>query len=124
MPPAADEKRFGALLKAKRTEQGLTLAKVAEQVGVSISYLHDVEAGRRAPFASDRIRHLAKILKCSSLGLCGAAAISNGYYELPVRDTKNGSHKVGSLLQSRWLHLTPTELVAIEKTIAKKEKKT
>lgn len=115
------EKQFGLVLKAKRTGRKLTLAKVATAIGVSVSYLHDVEAGRRAPFDSDRIRALAKYLECSSAILLGAAAMSNGHYTLPVREKVPEAHRVGSLLQSRWRHLTPVELLAVEKVIAKEK---
>ena len=38
---------LGALIRAARTESGLTLGVVAQRVGVSVSYLSDIENGKR-----------------------------------------------------------------------------
>lgn len=40
---------FGALVRARRSEQGLSLGDVAGRVGVSKSYMSMLESGRRAP---------------------------------------------------------------------------
>lgn len=58
-------RRFGEYLRSRRVENGLTLKEVAEALSVGISYLSDIERGRRKPFAPrDRKRYLklAKVL--------------------------------------------------------------
>jgi transcriptional regulator with XRE-family HTH domain len=40
---------FGENLRAFRLTQGMTLAKMANQTGLSLSYLSDIERGRTSP---------------------------------------------------------------------------
>jgi transcriptional regulator with XRE-family HTH domain len=58
--------RFGAFIKSRRQAdpRELTLRDVARFLGISISYLSDVEQGRRKPFDSARIEKF-----CIYLGL-------------------------------------------------------
>ena len=58
--------RFGAFIKSRRQAdpRELTLRDVARFLGISISYLSDVEQGRRKPFDSARIEKF-----CFYLGL-------------------------------------------------------
>ena len=65
---------FGKALRAARLNWGLTLREVAEHLGVSIAYLSDVEAGRRAPLTPERVKSVARFLKAPRL--IGAAARS------------------------------------------------
>ena len=58
--------RFGAFIKSRRQAdpRELTLRDVARFLGISISYLSDVEQGRRKPFDSAKIEKF-----CIYLGL-------------------------------------------------------
>jgi transcriptional regulator with XRE-family HTH domain len=40
---------FGAFLKSKRNERGITVRAMAETVGVAVGYYCDIESGRRSP---------------------------------------------------------------------------
>lgn len=40
---------LGSRIKAERKNQGITLEKLAEQVGISRNFLWEIEAGRKAP---------------------------------------------------------------------------
>jgi transcriptional regulator with XRE-family HTH domain len=53
---------FGEHLRAQRLTLGLTLREVAELVGVSFPYIHDLEMGRRS-LAVARYPEVAKILR-------------------------------------------------------------
>jgi transcriptional regulator with XRE-family HTH domain len=56
------KKRFGQLIRDRRTAQGLSLRKFAELVGVSPTYLSQVEQGNCDPPTAERVRRMAEIL--------------------------------------------------------------
>jgi transcriptional regulator with XRE-family HTH domain len=53
---------FGQHLRAQRLTLGLTLREVAELVGVSAPYIHDLEMGRRN-LAAARYPEVGKVLR-------------------------------------------------------------
>jgi transcriptional regulator with XRE-family HTH domain len=52
---------FGFKVKALRQEKGLSYQQLAEKTGMSLSYVHDIETGKKFPKA-DKILSLAKAL--------------------------------------------------------------
>ena len=56
------KKRFGTLVREKRTARGISLRKFAELVGVSATYLSQVEQGNCDPPTAERVRRMAEIL--------------------------------------------------------------
>jgi transcriptional regulator with XRE-family HTH domain len=56
------KKRFGPLVREKRTAKGISLRKFAEMVGVSATYLSQVEKGNCDPPTAERVRRMAEIL--------------------------------------------------------------
>lgn len=59
---AAKHATFGRLLRDKRMEKGFSLRKFAEQVGVSPTYLSQVEQGNVMPPTAGRVRRMAELL--------------------------------------------------------------
>ena len=59
--------RYGQFLKAKRISDSreLTLKDVAEELGVSVSFVSDVEQGRRKPYDEVKTQKLIRFLKLS-----------------------------------------------------------
>lgn len=55
-------KQFGQLLREKRMEKGYSLRKFAQLVGVSPTYLSQVEQMNVAPPTADRVKRMAEIL--------------------------------------------------------------
>jgi transcriptional regulator with XRE-family HTH domain len=55
-------KAFGDVLREKRTAKAISLRKFAEQVGVSPTYLSQVEQGNIDPPTAERVRKMAEIL--------------------------------------------------------------
>ena len=53
---------FGQRLREKRLEKKITLRSMADMIGVSSTYLSQVEQGRYDPPTADRVRDIAKIL--------------------------------------------------------------
>lgn len=56
---------FGDYLSDLRKEKRITLKTLSEQIGVSISYLSDVEKGRRDSFPLDKLMEISKYLNLS-----------------------------------------------------------
>jgi transcriptional regulator with XRE-family HTH domain len=54
---------FGRLLRGKRIGKGFSLRKFAEAVGVSPTYLSQVEHGNCDPPTAGRVRRMAEILE-------------------------------------------------------------
>lgn len=57
--------RFGDFIKEKRLDMDLTMKDVAEKLDISVSYLSDIEKGRRNPFEIDKLKSIALILSLS-----------------------------------------------------------
>ena len=55
-------KTFGQLLREKRVEKGFSLRKFAEQVGISPTYLSQVEQNNVDPPTADRVKRMAELL--------------------------------------------------------------
>ena len=53
---------FGELLREKRIEKGFSLRKFAAEVGVSPTYLSQVEQGNVMPPTADRVNRMAELL--------------------------------------------------------------
>lgn len=55
-------KSFGAVLRKKRMAKKITLRKFAEMIGVSATYLSQVEQDHFAPPTADRVTKIAELL--------------------------------------------------------------
>jgi len=53
---------FGQVLRKKRLEKGYSLRKFAEKVGVSPTYLSQVEQSNVAPPTAERVQRMAELL--------------------------------------------------------------
>ena len=91
---------FGLKVKQLRTEQNMSFAQLAEQSGMSVSYLNEIEKGKKYPRA-EKISQLATALNVESEVLTST--------EL----TKQLA-PVGELLQSNFLNELPLDLFGIE----------
>jgi len=56
------QKQFGQVLRERRVEMGYSLRKFAGVVGVSPTYLSQVEQGNADPPTAERVRKMAEIL--------------------------------------------------------------
>lgn len=74
---------FGEFIKDKRLthQPKLTLKKMAESLGVNLTYLSDVENNRKKPFSADKIE-----LFCTALGLSDDER--SNMYDLAARDSE------------------------------------
>jgi transcriptional regulator with XRE-family HTH domain len=56
-------KTFGEALREKRIEKGFSLRKFAQLVGVSPTYLSQVEQGNVDPPTADRVKRMAELME-------------------------------------------------------------
>jgi transcriptional regulator with XRE-family HTH domain len=59
---AMERKLFGNVLRDKRIEKGYSLRKFAQLVGISPTYLSQVEQSNVDPPTADRVKRMAEIL--------------------------------------------------------------
>lgn len=81
---------FGAVLRSKRLAHGVTLARLAATLGVSVPYLSDVERGRRSPLRAALIENAATL-----------AAISEGTFRRAILGRGKVPRKLKKKLKRR-----------------------
>ena len=91
---------FGLKVKQLRQEKKLSFAELAQHSGMSISYLNEIEKGKKYP-KEDKIRLLAK-------------ALETPFEELTSTQLNRGLAPVAELLQSNFLNELPLDLFGIE----------
>ena len=91
---------FGLKVRQLRAERGVSFAVLAEQTGMSISYLNEIEKGKKYP-KDDKIALLANALLTSS-------------EELISEHMPKSLAPVEDLLQSNFLNELPLDLFGIE----------
>jgi transcriptional regulator with XRE-family HTH domain len=73
---------FGERLRELRKKANLTLGDVADNLGVSVVYVSDVERGNRPPLRPDLIDKIAAVLKSDATDLHRLAAEARGAFEV------------------------------------------
>lgn len=53
---------FGNFIRQKRTEQNITLRKLANDIGIVPAYMSDIEKGRRYPPDKEKLFKIADVL--------------------------------------------------------------
>lgn len=91
---------LGLKVRQLRTEKRLSFAVLSEQTGMSVSYLNEIEKGKKYP-KDDKIQLLATALETTTDSLISA--------EMP-----QSLSAVESLLQSNFLNELPLDLFGIE----------
>jgi XRE family transcriptional regulator, fatty acid utilization regulator len=91
---------FGLKLRQLRQERGLSFAELAARTGLSVSYLNEIEKGKKLP-RPDKLRDLARGLECNPAWLAGD---DPGPHLAPV----------AALLQSNFLNELPLDLFGID----------
>lgn len=91
---------FGLKVKQLRQKKGLPFKELSEKTGMSVSYLNEIEKGKKFP-KPDKVQILAEVLETS-------------YEELISTELRGGLAPVGELLQSNFLNELPLDLFGIE----------
>ncbi|HJD20580.1 MAG TPA: helix-turn-helix transcriptional regulator [Candidatus Gemmiger faecigallinarum] len=94
-----DKEVFGLRLRKYRKDKGLTIEKLAEQIGLSPNYLGDVERGKKLPSMGTFI-HLVNVLDISA-------------DELLKDEVNRADYLVDSEISSRLSGLTPRRRTAV-----------
>ena len=90
---------FGHRLRTYRKEKGLTIEKLAEQVGLSPNYLGNVERGKKLPSMATLIR-IVNVLDISA-------------DELLKDDVNRADYLVDAEISARMANLTQRQRVAV-----------
>lgn len=91
---------FGLKVKQLRQERGLSFSELSKQTGMSLSYLNEIEKGKKFP-KKDKIQTLADVLEVE-------------YDDLTDTDLPGTLAPVGDLLRSNFLNELPLDLFGIE----------
>lgn len=100
---------FGRLLRLTRTTARVGLGELARYLGVSATFVSDVERGVRAPFTPDKILKAAERFNVSADPLLKAAATSKGFFLLRA-DVPERAKQVGAALMRRWAELSSDQI--------------
>lgn len=111
--------KFGEALRKERKKAGKTLGEAAKVAGVAISYLSDVELGRRNPLKTQQILKIAELFECDAERLVLAAAKERGGVTISTANTQlNG---IAASLARTGDRLGPTRLAEIQRIISEAE---
>jgi len=91
----------------------MNLKDVANFLGVSVSLVSDIEAGRRQPFDLPRVKLLAKLFKTNEERLLHAAISTRGKFELEALPQSPGKVDIATTLARYWDNLSAEDLDAI-----------
>ncbi len=109
------------LQREARKAADKTMGDLANFLGVSVSYVSDVERGYRQPWTNDRILQIAKFLGTNPIPLLEAAATVRGSFELDANVSQVG-REVGASLTRAWSALTDEDFRALEEIAQKRMK--
>lgn len=117
--------KFGDAFRKERKRSEKTIGDLARALGVSITYLSDVERNERPPLNSERIAAACVCMRTDplvqrSLNLL-AQAQANGI-SLPLPASEAG-RELGAALQRRWSNLGDDEVARIMSIINSDSKK-
>lgn len=91
---------FGLKVKQLRQKRGLSFAELAAKTGMSVSYLNEIEKGKKYP-KDDKLAHLAR-------------ALGAPQQELVRQELDKSLAPVEELLQSNFLNELPLDVFGIE----------
>ena len=112
---------FGNFLRRRRTAAGKTMGDLARHLGVSITYISDVERGYRAPLTRINIIKAAEFLGIDASPLLLAAAERQGAFTLNI-DVRPKGRTVGASLMRTWEELSDEDFDEIAQILERKEK--
>ncbi len=108
---------FGAVFRKYRLGAGKSMGDVARYLGVSVTFISEVERGVRGPFMSEKIFRLAHFLGVEPEPLLAAAAEHRGSVELTIG--RSAAHQQTAVVLMRgWEQLEPEQLAAIQQIVA------
>lgn len=113
----AEAMKAGAMIRAARLAKRLTMGELASELGVSVSYISEVEHGRRH-LAHGIAEPLAARLELSAQELLAATARERGNVSLPTKSAEQ--REFMAVLARQWESLAPADLAALRDQLLKK----
>jgi transcriptional regulator with XRE-family HTH domain len=104
--------RYCEMLRAGREKAGKSVEDVAREVGLSTSYLRDVELGRRAPLSPDHTRRLARAIVVDAVEMVRAGMLDRDVVQLDMRGS-DAHRLLGVRLLAVWDLLTDAEALQL-----------
>lgn len=114
--------KFGDVLRAARKKADKTMLQLASELGFTVSYVSDVELGRRPPFAQDKIEQAAAFLNADVDILCQLAVGARGNKVTLNVDDRESAREVGAMLMRGFETLTDVQLEQIKRVLSSTEK--
>jgi len=117
-------KKFGPFIREIRIQKGLGQRELASKIGVSASYLNDIEKDKRTAPKLDIIKKISKILSIDNKKLNDLAGISKKTLAPDINDFIAKNPKINSLIRTiQENDLNEKQIESIENSISKKKTK-
>ena len=117
-------KKFGPFIREIRIQKGLGQRELASKIGVSASYLNDIEKDKRTAPKLDIIKKISKILSIDNKKLNDLAGISKKTLAPDINDFIAKNPKINSLIRTiQENDLNEKQIESIENSISKKKNK-
>ena len=117
-------KKFGPFIREIRIQKGLGQRELASKIGVSASYLNDIEKDKRTAPKLDIIKKISSILSIDNKKLNDLAGISKKTLAPDVNDFIVKNPKINSLIRTiQENNLNDKQIESIENSISKKKTK-
>lgn len=110
---------FGDKIRTARKRKGLSLMVVSERAGISLSYLSQIENGRREPPDDKTIATLAVLLEIDITELLKIAHQDKLRVELGLLNLGPKKRELAITLQRSWDELSELDALEIEKILSK-----
>ena len=111
---------FGKLLREAREGAERSMGALARHLGVSVSYISDVERGNRQPLVDDRITAAAEFLGVDPRPLLKAAAETRGAFHLDTQVSPQ-HRQVGAMLARQWGAIPDDKLAQIKELLEEED---
>ena len=93
-------KKFGPFIREIRIQKGLGQRELASKIGVSASYLNDIEKDKRTAPKLDIIKKISSILSIDNKKLNDLAGISKKTLAPDINDFIDNNPKIISLIRT------------------------
>ena len=111
-----EDTTYGEYLRKLRTDRGLRLKDIADEVKCTVAYVSDIERGTRAPFCDEDVITIAKFLKVDSLAMLEVAHRSKNRFVLEGKHLSADKRELAAKLVDAWDDMdddTARELLAV-----------
>lgn len=117
------KRKFGQTLRRLRTEARKSMGALARHLGVTVTYVSDVERGNRAPFTVENIIKTAQFLGIDPQPFFEAATEWDGHLAIDMKlNPSQKAREVGVGMLRSWSNLQDEDFEAIQKIINKRDK--